>query len=136
MFDLGKLKKEKGTTTWFSQAKDGTELFLYGTDEAPNIAAIEDAKIIISEYFLIKKKSIALLNSFMKDGGEWFLNAVVIGPFQCQKDADFRVELGFEADGNKNEYSYTGFTVYFTLNKKGRHLGLTSHPFKFSVEFS
>ncbi|WP_349335699.1 hypothetical protein [Delftia sp. DS1230] len=136
MFDLDKLKKEKGTNAWFSQTEDGTELFLYGTDEAPSIVALEDAKIIISEYFLIKKKSIALLESFMKDSGEWFLNSIVVGPFQSEKDADFRVELGFEADRNKNEYSYTGFTVYFTLNKKGRYLGLTSHPFKFSVEFS
>ncbi|MDC2862019.1 hypothetical protein [Delftia sp. DT-2] len=136
MFDLNKLKKQQKTNEWFSQAEDGAELFLCGTDEGPSIAALEDAKIIISEYYLIRKKSIALLESFMKDSGEWFLNSIIIGPFQSQKDGDFRVELGFEADRNKNEYSYTGFTVYFTLNKEGRHLGLISHPFKFSVEFS
>ena len=56
MFNLDKLKKEKGTNAWFSQTEDGTELFLYGTDEAPSIAALEDAKMIISEYFFNKEK--------------------------------------------------------------------------------
>jgi len=61
---------------------------------------------------------------------------VPISPPQSPEGGDFTVELGFEADQNKFEYGYTGFTVHFTLNKKGRDLGLRSHPFKFTVEFS
>lgn len=100
------------------------------------MAALEDAKIIISEYFLIKEMSISLLNSFMKDTGKWFLYSIVVGPLSCQENADFMVGLDFEADKNIHEYGYTRFAVYFTLNKTGRKYGLVSHPFKFSVEFS
>lgn len=136
MFDLARMRREKGTTNWFCEGEDGSELFMSGTDDGPLTSALADAALIISEYEQIKTKAISLLESFMKDRGSWYVGTTVVGPFQSPKDGDFTVELGFEADHNRHEYSYTGFKVHFTLNKKGRYLGLDSHPFKFTVEFS
>lgn len=136
MFDLTKMRKEQGTTNWFCEGQDGSELFVGGTDEGPLASALTDATLIVSEYEQIKTKAISLLESFIKDRGSWHVGATVVGPFQSPKDGDFTVELGFESDHNGHEYSSTGFTVHFTLNKKGRNLGLDSHPFKFTVEIS
>jgi|SRR5688572_22332281 len=137
MYDLTKLTRESGSTDWYCQGADGSELFVRGSEEGPNSESVADASIVVSQYRQVKEQAIGLLESFMKDRGKWFLNTVSVGPFAVASDGDFKVELGFESDANRYAYSYTGFTVYFTLTKQApMTLRNKPHPFKFTVEFS
>lgn len=137
MYDLTKLKRDKLSTNWYCEAADGSELFVRGSEAGPDSDSVADASIVVSQYSRVKEQAIGLLESFMKDRGRWFLRTIVVGPFAAANEGDFKVELGFESDANRDEYSCTGFTVYFTLTKQAPvTLRNKPQPFKFTVEFS
>lgn len=68
---------------------------------------------VIDDLETVQSKATHLLESFMKDSGEFTLNSVEVSPATSSDGVDFFLRFEFEAARDRYEYTYTYFDVYF-----------------------
>jgi hypothetical protein len=86
---------------------------------------------VIDELETTQSRATHLLESFMKDSGQFTLASVTVFP-EASDGVDFSLRFEFEADRSRAEYTYTYFDVFFADRPQPRpHFW----PCKFTVGF-
>ncbi len=87
---------------------------------------------IIDELETVQAKATHLLESFMKDPGEFTLAVVEVLSEKSSDGVDFSLRFEFTADRDQHEYIYTYFDVFFADRQQPRpHFW----PCKFTIGF-
>ena len=90
------------------------------------------AERIVAELESLSKQAVDLLESFMKDRGEFVLASVEVLPTKSEDGSDFSLRYHFTADRDPHEYGYTYFDVYFSHHEPPAR---PFWPHKFTVGF-
>lgn len=87
---------------------------------------------VIDELETVRSKAAHLLESFMKDSGEFTLASVTVFAAMSDDGVDCALRFEFEASRDRDEYTYTYFDVFF-----GERVQPRPHfwPCKFTVGF-
>ena len=113
---------------WRFDNADGVEFIAHG-----DASRHELLWRVIDELETVQAKAIHLLESFMKDSGEFDLGTVTVLPEKSDDGADFFLSFGFFADRDKHEYTYTYFHVFFGDARDHPHPQFW--PCKFTIGF-
>ena len=87
---------------------------------------------VIDQLEAAQSKATHLLESFMKDSGEFTLNSVTVFPVASSDGVDFSLRFEFEASRDRTEYTYTYFDVFFADRPD---LSPPFWPSKFTIGF-
>lgn len=87
---------------------------------------------VIDELEVVQSKAVHLLESFMKDTGEFTIASVTVSPEVSCDGVDFVVRFEFEAIRKRSEYTYTYFDVFFADRQQPRQ---HFWPCKFTIGF-
>lgn len=134
--NIDQFKKEKGETSWFYSPDGELEIVIEGDDSGPDRESFILAERLMPILKDCESKAVHLLESFMKDKGDWELCTVSFVDVDMHKGCVFTLDFGFVSDQNRHEYNYTGFLVCFSWPLSNPAPLDQPHPFKFSVEFS
>lgn len=112
---------------WRFDNADGVEFIAYG-----DACRHELLWRVIDELETVQAKAIHLLESFMKDSGEFTLESVEALSEKSSDGVDFSLRFEFTADRDRHEYTYTYFDVFFADRQQPRpHFW----PCKFTIGF-
>jgi hypothetical protein len=134
--NIEQFRKEIGENTWFYSPDGDFEIFIKGDEIGPNKDSFAWAEKLMPILEECKSKAIRLLESFMKDEGNWHLCTASFIETEEHKGCVFTLDFGFESNSNCHEYDYTGFLVCFSWHENNPAPLNMPHPFKFVVAFS
>ena len=103
------------------------EVFVHGDSSRTKLA-----RRVVENFAALKARAIHLLDSFMRDRGEFDLNEIQVLEGKSPGGSDFLFRFTFTADRDPNEYGYTYFKVYFFSHEPPSEL---FSPHKFEIGF-
>lgn len=77
----------------------------------------ELARLVVEHLDELSARSKKMLESFMRDSGEYELASIEVLAGKTTDGSDFSLRFTFRADRDPNEYGYTYFEVYFAHRK-------------------
>ncbi len=107
--------------------RTGIEVLVHGDESRTELA-----RRVIDNREAITAKAVGLLESFMRDRGDFELNTIEVFANPTAKDGDVALHFSFTADNDPVGYGYTFFEVYFTAAAPPQE---PFWPFKFIVGF-
>ncbi len=121
-----------------SQARDGDRVTWYNV--ATGVEVVIDggeprrhlAERVLADLKSLSRQATHLLESFMKDRGEFDLSTVDVLPAKSEDGSDFSLRYDFTADRAPHEYDYTYFDVFFSEHEPPAP---RFWPHKFTVGF-
>lgn len=105
----------------------GVEVIVNGDESRMRLA-----RRVIENREAISARAIRLLESFMRDRGNFELSSIEVFASRTPEEGDFDLRYNFTADHDPHEYGYTYFDVFFSYNEPPQE---PFWPFKFTVGF-
>lgn len=134
MFDYNLLTKSPDGPEWHGESPDGIALYLRGTEDGPDAAAIEQARKVVDMLEEVRRKAIGMADSCMKDAGDWHLSEIDVGLQAQRYGCDYLVGLYFDPKNGSDEYGYTKFSVCFR-SLADQHAAVHNTPWKLIIEY-
>lgn len=105
----------------------GVEVVVHGDESRFRLA-----RQIIEQRDAISARAVRLLESFMRDRGEFDLASIEVLPAKGTDGGDFSLRYTFVAERDLHEYGYTYFEVCFSCHEPP---AVPFWPYKFTVGF-
>jgi hypothetical protein len=105
----------------------GVDVIVHGDESRLRLA-----RRVIDQRDAISARAVELLESFMRDRGEFDLSSIEVCAAKEPDGGDFSLSYDFTADRDPHEYGYTYFEVYFSCHEPP---GEPFRPYKFTVGF-